>query len=193
LIARIRLGANGSDDRARHITREYPSSLPTLALIQNRESGMDGSTGGWAGWATAAIAAIVGGIAWEQWQVAKAKLKLELFEQRYELFVTLWTYFTYVADDKPTADSAEAVVKFRNAMPRAHFLFGETIGLYFEESHRMGIAYRAAMRRLRDTAFDACDRKASEAEVLRLSEWFSDALKGMRPRFSKHMDFGAWS
>jgi len=145
------------------------------------------------GWATVAIAAFVAFITLNQWRVARAKVKLDLFEERYGVFLVLWTYLTHAPlGDEMTPEMRADQSRFRNATPKAFFLFGTEIGEYFEEVNAKGVALAQAMRRLHKMPPDAPGRKGAEAAANELHQWFSDALLGLRGRFAAHMDLGAW-
>ena len=144
---------------------------------------------------TAAVALAIGliaaGIAWQQWRVSRAKFKLDLFEQRYELYLTAWTFLSFATDEE-TSDIQADVAKFWNETPRAYFLFGEEIGAFFEEAKQKRIDYRMAMRRLRATELDDVSRPAAEARALALSTWFTESMEGLRLRFSPFLAFDKW-
>ena len=80
------------------------------------------------------IGLIAAGIAYRQSQIAHAKLKLDLFERRYELYALLRDYLSRgmeVPDSHNGPDVRrfnELRARFSDAVSQAYFLFGREIG-----------------------------------------------------------------
>lgn len=133
------------------------------------------------------IGSIAGGIAWRQYRVARAKLNLDLFEQRYELFELIWTYLS--AKGEPSNGLEQ---DFGNAVHKAYFLFGEEIGDYMKQCITKRFALLEATHTLRATAFDAPDRQQAEKACSDLGQYWLDELGSLRKRFASYMAFAEW-
>ncbi|MBB3637143.1 hypothetical protein [Variovorax atrisoli] len=137
------------------------------------------------------VALVIGGvaglIAWRQYRVARAKLNLDLFEQRYQLFELIWTYVS--AKGEPSKSLEEA---YGNAVHKASFIFGEEIGTYMTANITKRYQLLTAVRTLRETPFEAPERKKAEQDCAALHQYWLDELGKLRERFSPYMDFAEW-
>jgi hypothetical protein len=119
------------------------------------------------------IGSIAAYIAYQQWRVAKAKLDLDLFEQRYALFELLWAFVSVDADDAEDAEHAARALK--RALPKFYFLFGPEIGIYVEEVLAKGIAQpdpaKPLSRRPPPTVDEANDVRKRFGRYLDFKEW----------------------
>jgi hypothetical protein len=117
------------------------------------------------------IGSIAAYIAYQQWKVARARLDLDLFEQRYALFELLWAFVS--AD----ADAAEDAVRaLKRAVPKFYFLFGPEIGIYVEEVLAKGIPQQDPAKPL------------SKRPAPTLNE-----ANDVRKRFGRYLDFKEWA
>ena len=73
----------------------------------------------------AIIAAFVGlflaGISLQQYNVARAKLNLDLFQERYALFSLLWSFLSCRVGDLDKVQAAST--DLQNALPKFYFLW----------------------------------------------------------------------
>lgn len=119
------------------------------------------------------VALTIGGIAayiaYQQWKVARAKLDLDLFEQRYALFEVLWAFVHARSDEAD--DAFRALSK---AVPKFYFLFGPEIGNHVEALLAAGSPQdpaRPMSTRPRPTASEALDLRQRFAPYLDFKEW----------------------
>jgi len=118
------------------------------------------------------IGSIAAYIAYQQWKVARAKLDLDLFEQRYALFELLWAFVSVRTDDP--ADVEQAARALKHAVPKFYFLFGAEIGSYVEEVLAKGVSQDPAKplsRRPLPTANEANDVRERFGRYLDFKEW----------------------
>ena len=120
------------------------------------------------------IGSIAAYIAYQQWKVARAKLDLDLFEQRYALFELLWAFVSADTDD--AEDAEQAARALRRAVPKFYFLFGPEIGIYVEEVLAKGIRHRDPAKPL------------SKRPVPTVNE-----ANDIRERFGRYLDFKEWA
>lgn len=118
------------------------------------------------------IGSIAAYIAYQQWKVARAKLDLDLFEQRYALFELLWAFVSVHTDDPEDVEQAARALK--HAVPKFYFLFGPEIGGYVEEVLAEGS---------QDPAKPLSKRPLRAA----------DEANDVRERFGRYLDFKEWA
>jgi len=142
----------------------------------------------------ALVVGIVGAvIAWRQYQTARAKLKLDLFDRRYGIFMATWSHLSSVVQNgpEPKGDASQAfeIIKtFRNNVPQAGFLFGEDIERYLDEIHENQMeAWGLRMK------YDQGD--LSQQEIVRkteLTNWFLNEARDAKRRFRPYLDLRSW-
>ena len=87
---------------------------------------------------TTIVAFAVAAIAIEQWRVAKAKLKLDLFDKRYAIFLDTWKIMSEVITKGPRSQNYGLGNPFSNFIPQARFLFGKDIESYLQLAVKTG-------------------------------------------------------
>jgi hypothetical protein len=138
-----------------------------------------------AAFVTLIIGAIAGLITWRQYQVAKAKLKLDLFQKRYDIFHKTWVTLSDAVLRGTHEDHHGMATPFNNFLPEAAFLFGPEIAKYLDEVstkwtelHGLGSAKNST---------ETTDR------MMELEQWFFDqASEGAKKKFGKYLDFKNW-
>jgi hypothetical protein len=146
-----------------------------------------------AGLVALAIGIVGAVIAWRQYQTARAKLKLDLFDRRYEIFMATWSHLSSVVQNGPelkneTSQAFEILKKFRNNIPQAGFLFGKEIERYLDEIHEKQM--EAWELRLK---YDLGD--LSQQEIVRkteLTNWFINEARDAKRRFRPYLDLRSW-
>ena len=134
------------------------------------------------------IGLIAAFIAWRQYRIAGAKLKLDLFEKRYALFEATWQFLSEVVwNAKPPGPLSP----INNLIPQAGFLFGSKIKDYLGEINRKstqlwGINQRARANQNVIAPDDIYSR-------LNLIQWFhNEATGGVEKVFAPFMEFERW-
>ncbi|WP_146128404.1 hypothetical protein [Burkholderia gladioli] len=138
------------------------------------------------------FAAVVAGlIAWRQYRVAKAKLNLDLFERRYELFAIVWEFLSSVIQGGVKALHSERRINMTNSVPKMEFLFGKDIADYVLDANKKAVELWSIER-----ATAANNDVMPHEHITRHTElmtWFSnEALAGARKRFGLYLDFKKW-
>lgn len=144
------------------------------------------------------IGLIAAGIAFRQARIAHAKLKLDLFEHRYSLYMLLWQFLSE-GTVVPSPNNGPDVVRFRelhakysNAIPQAYFLFGREIGEFFESVRKNANDHNLAIRRLQQLSTDHPDRRATEETIMSLEQWATTERAGLMARFQDLLGFEKW-
>lgn len=75
-------------------------------------------------------------IAYRQWRTAHAKLKLDLFEKRYQLFLDVWNFLSRpaLANQLSGYDQVVYLHELKKKIPIANFLFGNEIEQYMKNA-----------------------------------------------------------
>lgn len=134
----------------------------------------------------ALVALLVAIIAWRQYKVAKAKLNLDLFERRYQIFHRTWTLMSEIAKHGPKVHEMHNFSNpFSNDMPEAAFLFGPKVEQYLSNAVTQWSRFRSV-----DMDLDAA--KNAE-ERTRLEAWFfQEASVGCKKIFGEYLNFERW-
>jgi hypothetical protein len=128
-----------------------------------------------------------------QKEVAEAKLKLDLFQRRYQVYEKTIAIFNNAVQGKVglvTEDDESALNPFQAFMGEALFLFGQEMKDYLE----------LALKNWQEVWLISSDirgykNKARMDELLRLTElkgWFSDQLNESTARFGRYMSVEKW-
>lgn len=151
-----------------------------------------------AAFVTLFIGAIATRITFNQFLVARAKLKLDLFEKRISVFHKTWDDVAdVVIRGTITTTSTEEddfSTPFSNYRPEAAFLFGKDIDAYMEE-------LSAKWNELYDLKLESIDVDGEKPDVFgertrkyrAVTDWFAvQANTGMKAKFSSYLDFANW-
>ncbi|RYH34164.1 MAG: hypothetical protein EON54_20040 [Alcaligenaceae bacterium] len=144
---------------------------------------------------TAIVALLVGlatfVIAAEQWRVARAKLRLDLFEKRYALYELLWSYMSgHVQDWEKLNDK---FVELQNHLPQFYFLFGDDIGAYASSALSKGIEMQTAKNVIKRGMGTPDSIQGYQFQTSKLYEWFYAEGNGLRLKFKPYLGFEEWT
>lgn len=134
------------------------------------------------------IGLVAAGIAYRQWQVARAKLNLDLFERRYAIFEETWGYLSSAVTEGTKRFNDPTL---SNLLPQAEFLFGPEIRAYMEQARsKMGDFWVVEKEWGTGTAEEQKKRISDRREVV---NWFEkQASNGCRAKFGRYLDFRQW-
>lgn len=135
------------------------------------------------------IGAIAGYIAFQQWRVSRAKLNLDLFEQRYALFEIFWAFTSARVGDLENV--AEVTIRLRNSLPKFYFLFGEEIGDHVSAALTRAAHQDVSFTVSRSAHVNEATSKAMK-EASEHSMWFYEESNTLRSRFARYLDFKDW-
>ena len=138
--------------------------------------------------ATLVIGGLAALIAWRQWKVAQAKLKLDLFEKRYAIFLSAWDKLTRVVESDI---SFQRPGELDNLRPQAQFLFGDEIFTYMVmiSENEFQVSVITAKSRASGNIMPPDD----SAKYLELMSLFRhEASEGCRIKFGRYLDFSSW-
>jgi hypothetical protein len=151
----------------------------------------------WTSYITAIVLpfiALVGAwIAFRQSEIAGNKLKFDLFDKRYEIFMHTWTYLSNIVHNGPEpksekSKSFEIFKNFRNNIPQAGFLFGSDIEKYLDELHENHMELWSLQINYDEKGLkqEEIERKAA------LTIWFVNEARDVKRRFDPYLSFQKW-
>ncbi len=121
----------------------------------------------------------------ESREIAAAKLNLDLFEERYKLFLEVWQFLSIASS---VSDETQIHTPFTNLIPKARFLFGKEVVDFMTEANQRRIAYILAVRASYNQDYDS-----SEAEKIgERAKWLLDAASNCQKKFAPYLDFSEW-
>jgi hypothetical protein len=143
-----------------------------------------------AAFVTLIIGGIAGLITWRQYQVAKAKLKLDLFEKRYAIFHKIRVIISDVRS-KGLEENYGRFPPFDHLRPETRFLFGEGMEQYLDELSTRWTELYGLRSEMVDV--EGADRIKNIARASELENWFFEqASTGAKAKFSSYMNFENW-
>jgi hypothetical protein len=144
-----------------------------------------------AAFVTLIIGGIAAGITLRQYYVAKAKLKLDLFERRLAIFQKTWEILSLTVRDGTLEKNWGLATPFNNFLPEAAFLFGSEISDYLSLCTRNWTQLRGLQAEKDDVA--GKDRQKNIERSTELTNWFFEqASTGCKAQFGKYLDFSNW-
>ena len=137
------------------------------------------------------IGGIAAGIAWRQYKLAHAKLKLDLFERRYVIFNDAWKFMSEIMHDGP---GDQALHPFTNQIPQAGFLFGRSIEDYLNDAVKKRTELYMIQQRIRGRSMSAIVTPPEDIDRSAfLTNWFFEqASTGLKTKFAPYLDFEKW-
>jgi hypothetical protein len=132
------------------------------------------------------IGLIAAGIAYRQYKVAQAKLKLDLFERRFVIFHKTWEILSETATKGTREHNYGLATPFNNFLPEAAFLFGPDVEKYLDNTATKW----TELYGIEGDTNNAARHAAKKAE---LQGWFFDqANKGVKEIFGRYLNFHKW-
>ena len=139
---------------------------------------------------TTLVALVVAAIAVEQWRVAKAKLKLDLFDKRYAIFLETWRIMSEVVTAGTKTQNYGLGNPFSNFIPQARFLFGKDIETYLRTAVKNWADLKAADTMVGHIRENALENTATRNSLI---DWFmTQADHGLKDRFGRYLNFERW-
>jgi hypothetical protein len=134
------------------------------------------------------VGLIAAGIAYRQYHVARAKLKLDLFDKRYALFLETWTILSEVAMKGTREKNYGLGNPFSNFKPQAAFLFGRDIEDYLNDAVEKWTELWGIEGETDPTSLAQHAKRRAD-----LKRWFFDqASTGAKELFGRYLNFEKW-
>jgi hypothetical protein len=139
-----------------------------------------------AAFVTLIIGVIAAAITYNQYKVAAAKLKLDLFERRFAIFQETWKILSEVVMKGTREKNYGLGTPFNNFLPEAKFLFGTDVSNYLDDlatnwSRLHGIEGTNELSRYAQEKYD-------------LTGWFKEqADTKVKEVFGRYLNFERWT
>ena len=132
------------------------------------------------------IAAIVAYIAWQQHKTNRDKLRLNLYNKRYEVFYSLMVLLSRISQQLNI--KLEQIDEFSRATKEAVFLFDEGIETYLETIRKKALDLWATKTELEGLPKGDA-RSAKARAITKLSGWFRKQHDVAIDKFGKYLKF----
>ena len=148
----------------------------------------------WKGAPAAFVALTIGwiaaGIAYRQYQVAHAKLKLDLFDKRYAIYQETWRILSEAATTAPLPNHG-LYTPFNKLIPQAAFLFGTPVEKYLNKAMDQWASLWLIQTNTQGNGNVVLPNDiAARAELVR---WFrQEASQGAKQLFGQYLSFEKW-
>lgn len=121
-------------------------------------------------------------LAFQQYDVTRNKLKLDLFEKRFEVFSALRKFLSHASGTLRINE--KDLDEYRVAILEVAFLFEQDLVDYLQGVWERGLAQKA---------LEMTEAGRNDGETwAQNNRWFSQELKTITNRFSPYMAFGKW-
>lgn len=127
--------------------------------------------------------------AFEQKRISAAKLNLDLFKERYDLFMKVWGFLSDALEDTADKHSHPLQPEFTNLIPKARFLFGDEIANYMGEANKKRVQLWTLLHMQRRGEGNPTFEGKNIGDM---HTWFSDEATNCFRRFADYLDFSAW-
>lgn len=133
------------------------------------------------------IGVIAAYIAYQQYRLAHAKLKFDLFQKRYDIFYQTWAYLSAPLTGALQSPFAE----FDKLRPQALFLFGEEVDTYLDTAQKKMTELWTIQQVTRQN--NNIIRPEHIDRHSQLERWFAtEAITGAKQVFRKYLDVSQW-
>lgn len=139
---------------------------------------------------TAFLALGVAYIAFQQFIVARERLKLDLFDRRFAVFAAVRRFLTDIQADAK-CPMPRFFVEFRRSVAEADFLFESDITTFIEEIDQH--ALQLWLLNEQDPTTPKGETKAKMAQdIANQLKWLTDQLPELKPTFAPYLKFAVW-
>ena len=137
--------------------------------------------------ATLIVGLSVAYIAWQQWQVARSKLRLELFDRRYKVFEATRKFLAVILRDARCFEDSQ-LFEFNAGTSDAEFLFGSEVVDYLAEIRKRSLDMRFHQKLYEPLPVGDERSRHVQAHHDHLV-WLADQLTAMSKTFRPYLGF----
>lgn len=136
---------------------------------------------------TPLVAVFVSYIAWQQHRTNKEKLKLDLFDKRFDVYDATKKYLSKITAEGNVSN--DDLADFLIATNKSYFLFGQDIEKYLNELYLKGVDLNYTQKQIRSgRLIDEANTKVVEKDHETFT-WLTDQLTKSKSVFGKYMRF----
>jgi hypothetical protein len=135
------------------------------------------------------IAGIAVYIAIRQWLTNRQRVKLDIFDRRFRVFLEVRNVLSSVIPEGSASN--ERFLRFRTGVAQSYFIFGPEIETYLDEiySHGIKLAYADGQRRSpKEQRAEDHDSMKFSKEVHTHLTWLMGQLSVAKEKFKKYLD-----
>lgn len=140
--------------------------------------------------ASLVIATSVAFIGFQQYRLASAKFKLELFDRRYAIYKATQKYLSIILQ-KAHVEYSESIT-FLSETQDAFFLFGPEVAEYLEALYKRGIDLCSTAHQFEPLPVGP-ERSRMVEKNAELLKALTDELAHLKKVFEPHLSFNNWS
>ena len=136
--------------------------------------------------ATLAVGCAIAFIAWQQWQVAHAKLRLDLFDRRYKVYEATRKFLAGIISDASFSDSQ--LFTFYAGTSDAEFLFDADVVDYLAQIRKRAVGMRTHQKLYEHLPVGDDRSRHVQAEHDELL-WLGEQITAMTKTFTPYLGF----
>ena len=141
-----------------------------------------------AGFLTPMIAVLAVWIAWQQHRTNRDKLRLNLYDKRFDVFRALMELLAFIVREGNI--TLEKIYEFRANTNESSFLFDKDISEYLETVRQKAVKFYNLEQKLHHSDLPVGEERdkaaKDDSELLR---WFFDQFKVSESKFGKYLSF----
>lgn len=137
--------------------------------------------------ATLIVSLIVGYIAWQQWQVARAKLRLDLFDRRYKVYDATRKFLAGIMSEPTFSDSQ--LFTFYAGTSDAEFLFDSEVVDYLAQIRKRALDMRLHQKLYAPMGVGEEQRSSHIEKEQEQLLWLTEQITAMTKTFAPYLGF----
>jgi anaerobic ribonucleoside-triphosphate reductase len=122
-------------------------------------------------------------IAYQQWRTNKNRLKLELFDKRYEIFTNIKKFIANILTSGIVEQGAD--IQFLRDTKSVAFLFDEQIANLTNEMYRMATKLQALEKTEKGSIGEKLEKNLDKQDEIK--KWFGQQLSDIDNMFKKYL------
>jgi hypothetical protein len=135
---------------------------------------------------TPVIALITVYIAYQQYQTNRYKLRLDMYDKRFKVFLALREFISHILENADVSN--EVIFKFNIATSESVFLFDKEIPNYLQDIRQAAINFRKQNIRLNSSNLPVGEERNKLAqENSDLLNWLSNQFTTSEEKFAKYL------
>jgi len=128
-------------------------------------------------------------VAYRQFVLGRERLKLDLFEKRFAVFVATRRLLTHAL--KNADITLEQLFEYRGGIAEASFLFDEDITNYLTSIDQKALHLRTVRDTMEPLPVGEARTRAA-GEIAELLQWLTSQLPELKVRFAPYLKFRTW-
>ena len=136
--------------------------------------------------ATLVLGCAIAYVAWQQWRIARHRLRLDLFDRRYKIYDATRKFLSIILREARFDDSQ--LFEFYAGTSDAEFLFNSAVVNYLEQLRKRAVNMRTHQRVYEHMPVGDERSRHVQAEHDDLT-WLTDQLTAMTQGFSPYLSF----